>query len=260
MSEPVKKPKVEESAGEGAPLWVLSFGDMITNLLAFVMLLQSFSSVQHADLLQSGNDGGKSRSVLAKFGSNQWLLGDRLAVSFDKVRTYYSVESDPDNTDMGRIIDAEDEKIRKLFDDLRQNTATETSQAGSAAPHFFTTPIAFGDGSAALDEKAREFLRTFAGEIAQGYTGREFQICVIGVAAAERGEKDQWVLSARRAKAAEEFLAGVLSPELRGFIQTSSVAAGPRNNPPQAPDARSQGASIVISVTAVKAAKGETHG
>jgi flagellar motor protein MotB len=256
-----KKPKVEESAGEGAPLWVLSFGDMITNLLAFVMLLQSFSSVQHAELLQNGNDGGNSRSVLAKFGSNRWLLGDRLSVSFDKVRNYYAVEADPDNTDMGRIIDAEDEKIRQLFDDLRQNTATETSQSSGAAPHFFTTPIAFGDGSAALDEKAREFLRTFAGEIAQGNCGREFQICVIGVASAERSEKDQWVLSARRAKAAEEFLAGVLSPELRGFIQTSSVAAGPRNNLPQAPGARSpEGGSIVISVTALKAAKGETHG
>jgi len=255
-----KKPKVQESAGEGAPLWVLSFGDMITNLLAFVMLLQSFSKVQNADLVQGGNDGGQSRSVLARYGGSNWLLGDRLAVSFDKIRTYYAVEADPDNTDMSRIIDAEDEKIRQLFDDLRQNTATETSSSGGGTPHFFTTPITFGAGSAALDEKGREFLRTFAGEIAQGYSGREFRICVIGLASGEGAAKDQWLLSARRAKAAEEFLASLLSTDLRGLIQTSSVAAGPRTNPPKARPDSPAGASIVISVTAMKAAKGEIHG
>ncbi len=38
------KPQQEESGGEGAPLWIISFADMISLLMAFFVMLSTFSS------------------------------------------------------------------------------------------------------------------------------------------------------------------------------------------------------------------------
>jgi flagellar motor protein MotB len=249
-----RKPKVEESHGEGAPHWVLSFGDMITNLLAFVMLLQSFSKVQNADLLQSGNGGGgTSHGALASYGGDHWLLGDRLADNFEKIRIHYAVESDPDNLSVSRIIDAEDEKIRKMFDDLRHSSQTKTAKSDTGSAHFITTPIAFEPGSSALNADAKEFLRNLAVEMAQGLSGKTFDVYVIGMTPEEVPEKDQWVTSAKRARAVEEFLAGALAPELRGDVRTSSVGAGPDTGLSSTHNAALKGTFILISVREGKA-------
>jgi len=37
------KPKQEEESGEGAPLWIISFADMISLLMAFFVMLSTFS-------------------------------------------------------------------------------------------------------------------------------------------------------------------------------------------------------------------------
>lgn len=45
MSEQTKTPQEEES-GEGAPLWIISFADMISLLMAFFVMLSTFSSFE----------------------------------------------------------------------------------------------------------------------------------------------------------------------------------------------------------------------
>ena len=41
----VKKRKKEEPSGVGAPLWMLTYGDMITLVLTFFILLYSYSTI-----------------------------------------------------------------------------------------------------------------------------------------------------------------------------------------------------------------------
>jgi outer membrane protein OmpA-like peptidoglycan-associated protein len=49
-----QKPKQQEEAGEGAPLWIISFADMMSLLMAFFVMLSTFSGFgpNEADNLQ----------------------------------------------------------------------------------------------------------------------------------------------------------------------------------------------------------------
>jgi len=44
MAEEKPKPQEEEGGGEGAPLWIISFADMVSLLMAFFVMLSTFST------------------------------------------------------------------------------------------------------------------------------------------------------------------------------------------------------------------------
>jgi len=59
MSALKLKPKPAEGSGEGAPLWMVSFTDTVTNLLTFFILLITFSSFgDNSDVNQVGGGFG----------------------------------------------------------------------------------------------------------------------------------------------------------------------------------------------------------
>jgi outer membrane protein OmpA-like peptidoglycan-associated protein len=76
MAHGKHKPKAEEESGEGAPLWIISFADMMSLLMAFFIMLSTFSGFgpREAEKLQkvvqatlAANPGGwhKERSRTA---------------------------------------------------------------------------------------------------------------------------------------------------------------------------------------------------
>jgi len=68
---PREKKRQEE--GRSVPAWVVSFSDMVTLLLAFFVLLQSFARVQDPEMFFVGQ--GSFKSAIAGMGLPSWLLG-----------------------------------------------------------------------------------------------------------------------------------------------------------------------------------------
>jgi len=69
MAHGKDKPKQEEESGEGAPLWIISFADMMSLLMAFFVMLSTFSGFgpSEAEKLQQTVD-----AVLGSSYSGGW--------------------------------------------------------------------------------------------------------------------------------------------------------------------------------------------
>jgi len=234
-----------ESGGEKAPIWILSFGDMITNFLAFFILMQSFCHAQKGELLQTGETGGKIAT--ASFGTAPgWLFGKKLLTEFGFWQRKHPMDSDPSNPAIERIIDAEDEQIRKLFDDLRRTMQTDASQPERTRTQLFPTPIRFAPSSAALDAAAMDYLATLTAEIAQAEGIRRSAIYVIAVAT--EADPGAAVVSSLRAQAVRDCLARNLPSEIRGDLSRllSWGMARPASSP--SPASTASPPTIVIAV------------
>jgi hypothetical protein len=223
----------EEGHGEKAPLWILSFGDMITNFLAFFILMQSFSSSQRADLLQTGD--GNATAMVADFGgAPRWLVGKRPEPEFGARPQKHPVEEDPNNLAPERIIDAEDEQIRKLYDDIRRAMRTQASDLKRGTTRIVPTPITFAPGEAAIGPEVCDFLTTLGADLLQDPAAPGLDLYVIGMAPDPLPRvppadlrRAQYILSAQRAQAVHEALSATLPPELRaGGSQVLSWGIG----------------------------------
>jgi outer membrane protein OmpA-like peptidoglycan-associated protein len=88
---------------------------------------------------------------------------------------------------------------------------------------FTVTNIRFAQGDARLDESAKQFLGGFCSQLQQNYGSRPVKLYVLGLANDQRSEKEQWILSAKRAKAAADYLRGILSSGSDSQIQRSTI-------------------------------------
>ena len=196
--------KREEDPAPGAPLWVLSFGDMITNLMAFFVLLQSFASVQDAGLISVGR--GSFKQAIAGFGLPGWLFGQSDRPSLGFVKPEHPTDEGEPELPPPRVIDADNEKIRRMFDDLRQELDSTASNASGELLRVEVTPISFAGADPALNEAAGSYLRQFVEDLRQAVRARSLRFYVIGLAAEQTDRRAQWRVSAARAAAVERRL------------------------------------------------------
>ena len=180
-------------------LWLVTFADLMVQLMAFFALLYSFSVTDQAKLQQAVTSIQKALGVEGKMGAGDGILPG-------------STGMDPNKA----------EDLEKL---LSAAQATEGRDVGTRLRLVsFRGSLIFDEGSAILTPGTDVLLAKLS-ELALRYPGFTL-VCEGHAAPGERGRGgDALDLSAQRALAAQRFLAGMglpptqLSSEARGDTQ-----------------------------------------
>jgi flagellar motor protein MotB len=211
-----KKGPVVEEAGEKAPLWIISFADMISLLMAFFVMLLTMAHEKSGKIAYEGEGifeatiaGFKKSSsgfgMPVVFGGDTKKHGSgKDSLNYDSHKTYYAVK---ENENSVRTIDAAEERVRRVFDKLGSHAKTAKSQMSWGKPDFVVTPINFSQGQYDLSPPAKDFLVKFTTDLQESGNER-VKLYVIGLALDESIERQQWMLSSKRADAVADFIRG----------------------------------------------------
>jgi len=250
-----RKKKDAGEEGQGVPLWIVSFTDMITLLLAFFVLLQAFAHVRDPELFYKGQ--GSFLSAIRSFGLPQWLLGRENRQRRQYTTVKHTTKEAKDKIPRNKVLDAEDESIREVFQQLRKVVETQSTDMPDVAVESTGTPVRFASGKADLDAAAKEWLTRFALDLKTSRTPKGTRINVVGLAPDVDGARAQWLLSAVRAQRVADFLAGALGGGLRtNAWEIASCGAGPGGELCRRLGGTARRSFVVI---AVEGAKGQ-HG
>ena len=182
---------------KGAPAWMVSFGNMMTLILAFFILMVSMGSTQEQGLVATGI--GSFVVAIRSFGLPGILDAHEKAALFDNVRTRFNLppESDP-----------------KRREDHIQASNLELVRAQAAhalRPHdqFGQPAVAtFAPGSAELNEASRRYLDLLAPTLRPA-PGEVLLLEGHALDAGERHVHDDAWLAFERARAVRDYLVAV---------------------------------------------------
>jgi outer membrane protein OmpA-like peptidoglycan-associated protein len=198
------------SIGEESPKvpgYIVTFSDMTTLLLTFFVMLLSLASVQDDELF------GKGRNSFTWSIKNLGLgmfWGRKPKPDLGSVKIKHFISS-PDRLFEGRSLNTKEEKIRRVFNDLRQSMKTMPLEAAAKKTNFSVTNIRFAWGDAHLNESAKQFLGNFCSYLQQDSGSGPIKLYVLGLASDPGTERERWILSANRAKAVADYMRGILS-------------------------------------------------
>ena len=210
-----------EANSPKVPAYIVTFSDMVTLLLTFFVMLLSLATVQDAELFNRGRESFLKSMRQLGLGM---LYGGMEKPDFGNVKIKYFI-SGSDELSKGRTIDAKEEEIRRIFSKVNRSMTTMPSQIVAKKINFSVTNIRFSPADAALNEPAKKFLAKFSLDLQQDFDSRAVKLYVLGLAGDETTEKEQWILSARRARAAADYLQNSLPSGLEWLVY--SWGAGP---------------------------------
>jgi len=208
--------------GQKVPTWIVSFSDMITLLLSFFVLLQAFAHARDPELFFQGQ--GSFLRAIRCFGLPEWLFGKEDRPAHEYIRVKHTTEEAKEKVPRHKVLDAEDEKIRLVFRNMQKAIDTQAGNLPDAPPQATATPIRFAPGRADLDASARAWLRRFAQDLDDGRDPEDNRVRVLALAPDARWPKEQWLLSARRARVVADALDAAM-PSGAGTWEIASCGA-----------------------------------
>ncbi|MDO8303561.1 MAG: flagellar motor protein MotB [Sedimentisphaerales bacterium] len=243
----MKKGPPQEEKGETAPIWIISFADMISLLMAFFIMLLTMATAKSGKLC---NDGYRFEQTLVGFRRTisscglPGLLGNPDdSLYFNHPLTTYNV-SDGESNSPNRTFDAEKERIQRIFNELDKMSQTLPSQLQGRRPQFSVTPISFEQKQSLLDEPAKRFLTGFANDLQRMRSLEGLTIYAVGLAPPKTNSKQQWVLTAQRARSVADFIKASLPAGSK--VSVCSWGCGNPDDLAYAGAAASQQTSILL--------------
>ena len=219
-----------EEKGESAPLWMISFADMISLLMAFFVMLLTMAHDKSGQLCNEGTGVFKDtlygfRRTMGGFGMPGMFGAADQGLNQQSLKVYYPI-SDGNDPNATRTLDAKEERTRRVFRQLEGRTRTYQAQVKGRKPDFFVLPIAFPRGQSVLNASALQSLNAFAADLKGFAPVDRLHLYVVGLAPDVAEERQQWVISARRSQAVADFLRGHLPPETDCRVFSWGAAAG----------------------------------
>ncbi len=205
--------RFEENTGDDepkTPAWIVSYSDMVTLLLAFFVLLQAFAEEQDPELFRVGQ--GAFQRAIAGFGIPNWLFGREQSLGVDRKPKFSTEESE--KPQKKRVMDARDEKIRQIFDDLKRMADTHADNDRGNPATVIKTPIRFGRSQTALDDHAMQYLDGVCQNIRYGVREGDVTVYVVASAPDVRPGRKQWFTAARRAWEVRRYVSSRLNEQL----------------------------------------------
>lgn len=216
-----REAKEIQSSKPKVPAYIVTFSDMVTLLLTFFVMLLSLATVQDPEMFNVSRDAFVRH--INSFGLGM-LYGKEVSVDLGHIKDMYSIDT-PDEIYSVRTIDANEENVRRLFKKVAESMRTMPSQIVAQRTAFSVTGISFPPGQARLNAPAEKYLTEFAMNLQQDRASRGVKLYVLGLAEDKPTEKEQYMLSAKRAQAVADFLKSILPSQLRCPVY--SWGAGP---------------------------------
>lgn len=205
--------KFPEEPKKGAPAFIVTFSDMITLLLTFFLMLLSMAEEQC--VTEKFKKGQTSfRQALAGFGMEGFMKGGSSGSTLSNPATKYKVDQKSDETE-DRTPEVETEMLTRIIHEIERSMKISPSQITGNSSNFTVTDIHFDKGGWTLNDAAKEYLTKYCNDVQEVYFNEQPIIYIVGLAAKESDQNQQFVVSARRAQAVTDFIKSKLSKEAR---------------------------------------------
>lgn len=206
----MRRPRIViQDEGTKVPAYIVTFSDMITLLLTFFVMLLSLADVQDPELFNRGRDAFLESIRYIGLGA---LFGREEMPYLGDLKDKHFIDN-PDEMPDRRTINARAEELRRILEQIKQHATIVPLQIGAKRTDFSVVNVHFSSGHAALNESAKKFLTGFCRDLQQNARSRPVELYVLGLAGDEKSDKEQWILSAKRAQAVAGFLRNTLSAE-----------------------------------------------
>jgi len=209
-------------SGPKVPGYIVTFSDMVTLLLTFFVMLLSLATTQDPEMFNSGRDSFVESLKGLGLGM---LIGKDQAINFTNPKTKHPIQN-PEDTRNKRTIDAKEERTRRLFNQLRNSAKTMPSQIPGQRYDFPVTSVRFTAGNTELDAAAKQSLSDLCKKLYRDLEPRPTQLYVLGLSDEDSDDRQQWTLSALRAKTVADFVAETFPRQNRPAVYSWGLGPG----------------------------------